>query len=460
MSDAPTPTLATSLWPHQLDAYRRAYLRSGYLLAYDMGCGKTLTAIALLEAWQAKRVLILCPKSVVAVWPREFAKHGAGQRILAPLEGGSVTKRQAQAAQIYESGQPFALIINYEAAARAPFARWAATHTWDAVILDEAHRVKAAAGATSRFCAKLRNVSKRRLCLTGTPMPHSPLDIYAQYRFLDPSVFGLSFTTFKQRYAVWGGYEGRQPIAWINQEELNAKVYSIASRVTKRDVLTLPPVTHVERYCELGAKAKAEYKSLERDFWAWVESAGQEVTVTNALVKLLRLQQMTSGFVLGDDGEIHETDSAKASAFSDWLEDLALDEPLVVFCRFTHDLEVIEGMCSHAGRTVGILSGRRNDLLAWQRGELDVLVVQIQAGAEGIDLTRAAYACYYSLGFSLGQYEQSLARLDRPGQTRPVTYTHFLAQGTVDTQVYAALRKRKEVVEAILRRDESSIDRD
>jgi SNF2 family DNA or RNA helicase len=290
-------------------------------------------------------------------------------------------------------------------------------------------------------------------------MPHSPLDIYAQYRFLDPSVFGLSFTTFRQRYAVWGGYEGRQPIAWINQDELNAKVYSIASRVTKRAVLTLPPVTHVERYCELGAKARAEYKSLERDFWTWVESAMQEVTVTNALVKLLRLQQMTSGFVLGDDGEIHETDSAKACAFADWLEDLALDEPLVVFCRFTHDLDAVGAAGANAGRRVGELSGRRNDLLAWQRGELDVLVVQIQAGAEGIDLTRAAYACYYSLGFSLGQYEQSLARLDRPGQTRPVTYTHFLARGTVDGQVYTALRARKEVVEAILRRDVLPIDK-
>jgi hypothetical protein len=69
----------------------------------------------------------------------------------------------------------------------------------------------------------------------------------------------------------------------------------------------------------------------------------------------------------------------------------------------------------------------------------------------GIDLSRAAYAFYYSLGFSLGDYEQSLARLRRPGQTRCVRYYHLVAPGTVDEQVYAALRERRSVIEAVLR---------
>jgi len=76
--------------------------------------------------------------------------------------------------------------------------------------------------------------------------------------------------------------------------------------------------------------------------------------------------------------------------------------------------------------------------------------VQIQSGGVGIDCTRAAYAFYYSLGFSLGDYDQSLARLRRPGQTRCVRYYHLVATGTVDEQVYAALRDRRTVIDAVM----------
>jgi SNF2 family DNA or RNA helicase len=96
------------------------------------------------------------------------------------------------------------------------------------------------------------------------------------------------------------------------------------------------------------------------------------------------------------------------------------------------------------------LSGRRKDLEAWQGGGAPILAVQIQAGGVGIDLTRAAYCCYLSTGFSLGDYEQSLARCHRPGQHRTTYYYHFVARDTIDQTVYRALRNRKNVVEAVL----------
>jgi SNF2 family DNA or RNA helicase len=92
------------------------------------------------------------------------------------------------------------------------------------------------------------------------------------------------------------------------------------------------------------------------------------------------------------------------------------------------------------------------ELERWQAGDATILGVQIQSGGLGIDCTRAAYAFYYSLGFSLGDYEQSLARLRRPGQTRCVRYYHLVAKHTVDEQVYAALRDRRVVVDAVMER--------
>ena len=93
------------------------------------------------------------------------------------------------------------------------------------------------------------------------------------------------------------------------------------------------------------------------------------------------------------------------------------------------------------------VSGRRKDLAEWTEG---VLAVQIQAGGLGLDLTLARYAIYYSLGFSLGDYSQSMARLHRPGQTHPVEYIHIVAEGTVDETVMEALANREAVVEHIL----------
>ena len=76
--------------------------------------------------------------------------------------------------------------------------------------------------------------------------------------------------------------------------------------------------------------------------------------------------------------------------------------------------------------------------------------VQIQAGGVGIDLTQASIAIYFSVGFSLGDYLQSLARLHRPGQRHPVTFYHLIATGTVDEKVFKALQDRQEVVANIL----------
>ena len=102
------------------------------------------------------------------------------------------------------------------------------------------------------------------------------------------------------------------------------------------------------------------------------------------------------------------------------------------------------------GKKVLELSGRIKQNFEFQDGEGDILAVQIQAGGVGIDLTRTRYCIYYSLGFNLGEYQQSLARVHRPGQEHPVTYIHLLATGTVDQQVHNALQRRENVIEAVL----------
>ena len=213
-------------------------------------------------------------------------------------------------------------------------------------------------------------------------------------------------------------------------------------------MLDLPPETHVTYHCELSQEAQRVYRDLEKDFIAQVLDG--TVTAANAMVKLLRLQQVTGGVVPTDDGAVHRIDNSKQKLLADTLEDIGSDEPAVVFCRFHADLDAIHEACKQTGVASLELSGRRDELKRWQGGEAQVLAVQISAGGIGVDLTRARYSMYYSLSFSLGEYDQALCRVHRPGQTRPVEHIHLVARNTVDSKIMRALEKRAEVVQAIL----------
>ncbi len=439
-------------WRHQLQAFHFAISQPAAMLAMAMGTGKSKVAVDLTINRGYSRTLIICPKSVLDVWPAEFEKH-AGSTAWACWNDkrGTVAQRADRMTAFLDQellrGRQAIVIVNYEAAWREVMARAILKANFDQVIVDESHRIKTPSGKASLFLSKLGDRTQHKLCLTGTPMPHSPLDIYAQYRFLDKGIFGTSYALFRARYAIMGGYGGYEVKGYQNQDELRARFERLAYQVTA-DVLDLPDTMHIARTVELGSKTRRAYDQMEHTFIA--EVRGGVVTASNALAKLLRLQQITSGYLPSEDGEqTVQIGTEKFDILRDVLQDIG-DEPVVVFARFRHDLDMIRRATEDAEHDYCELSGRRNDLAVWQAGGGQVLGAQIQAGGVGIDLTRARYCVYYSVGYSLGDYEQSLARVHRPGQERPVTYYHLIAGGTVDERVYAALDARKKVVEEII----------
>jgi SNF2 family DNA or RNA helicase len=225
-------------------------------------------------------------------------------------------------------------------------------------------------------------------------------------------------------------------------------MYQLTFRVTK-DILDLPPVVDVERTVKLEGSKKL-YNSIKEHYEKMRKSGVLRRKPGKILTTLLRLQEATGGF---QRDPYMEVGTEKRQALEDIFEDLPPDEPVVVFCRFRPDLKIVKDTAEKAGRSCAELSGEENQLGAWQGGAYDVLAVQIQAGGVGIDLTRAHYAVYYSLGFSLGDYEQSRARLHRPGQTETTYYYHLIAQDSIDEKVYKALAEKKDVVTAILEED-------
>lgn len=443
----------TRLWPHQTAAADLLEPKGSGMLALDMGSGKTLTTLELLRRWQCRRVLVLAPKSVVRVWPQEFRKHLGSDWWVEPLDSGSTQQR----AQRLLSGficagvdqRPYCAVMNYEATIHGVMPSTLSSLQWDALVLDESHRCKQPTGKQSRLVGQLATEIPHVLGLTGTPMPHSPLDIWAQFRAIAPAVLPRSFWAFRNRYAVMGGYQGKQVTGYQNLPDLQARLAPYTYRVRTDDVLTLPDAVDEHRYCLLAPRAQRVYHDLEQDLVARIGDG--VVTASNALTLLLRLAQVANGFVSdADTGALRQVGTEKADLLRDLLEDLPAEEPLVVFGRFVEDLETIGRVTRATGRTCAELSGRCNDLARWQEGGADVLAVQLRAGGLGVDFTRARIQVYFALDYSLGDYLQTRARIRRPGQSRSVTYVHLLAAGTVDEKVATALAARQEVVGAVV----------
>ncbi len=450
--------IKTKPWRHQIEAYQFAMERltrgpGAAMLALEMGTGKTLVSLMVLAGLKAVRTLICCPLRVVPVWQSQIERHLDLPLVVVALDdsAGSVAEKQKLAEEKLKlaetTGRPFICAINFDSVWRDPFGAWAEKQAWDLVIADESHKLKKPGGKASLYFKRLRPRARHRLALTGTPLPHSPLDAYAQFRFLDPSIFGPSFAAFRQKYAVMGGFQNKQVTGFQHLDELEALMKTITFRVSK-DVLDLPPETHVTYECDLSPEALRVYRDLEEDFVAEIRDG--RVTAANAMVKLLRLQQVAGGWIKTDDGKYHRVDSAKQQLLQDTLEDIGPNEPVVVFCRFHADLDAVQEACRELGYQSLELSGRQDDLKLWQEGEAPVLAVQIGAGGVGVDLTRARYSIYYSLSFSLGEYDQALSRVHRPGQTRPVEHIHLVAKGSVDEKIIRALERRAEVIQAIL----------
>jgi len=264
---------------------------------------------------------------------------------------------------------------------------------------------------------------------------------------------------YASKNCIMGGFQNHEVVAYKNLDELHSKFYTLAHRVEKKDALDLPPFVDEERTVTLGKEALRVYEDIETSFKARLLQG--DITVANALVELIRLQQLTGGVASLDatsdqPKKLIEIDKGKANALKEVFGDLSRSEPVVVFCKYRHDLDTVHKMAKASSRGSAELSGRVHELNKWRNAgdDITVFAVQVASGGLGIDLTRSCYCVYYSLGFQPGEYEQTRARLHRQGQTRSVTYIHLIAKRetgeTIDERIYKALKRKGNVIKSVL----------
>ena len=450
-------------WKNQDEAFDFAMNRRSCMLDMEMGTGKTRVALDVAFAREdVHKVLVVCPKAVLSVWEENLHKFydENGDWECVTLSGKwSVKKKSEELRKGMEEAVKSKLfaVVNYDSVWRSELGNYIYKKAeFDMVVLDESHRAKAAGSKVSKYLGMLGKKIKYKMCLSGTPMANSPLDVYGQYRFLDPEIFGTSYYLFQSQYAIMGGPDLKFVVGFKNQKELHRKFASIAYTCKMSDIKdriklpdALPPV---QIQVELGGKDMKTMKELSKEFVA--ECGSGHVVVNNVLTKILRMQQICSGFcftkeTVFDDGELQELNTVKEDTLSDILEDIGIKENVVVFCVFRHDLEAIKRATQKSKRNYYELSGSENTLNDWKLDDGAVVGVQIQAGSEGVDMTKSNHAIYYSVPHSLAMYNQSKARLYRPGQNKAVSFVHLIAKDTIDEAMYRSLIKKEDVIEAI-----------
>lgn len=397
-------------------------------------------------------MLIVAPLSILSVWEAEFAQFAAFDYALAVLTGDSAKKtdtlRHMNGAALQVA------VVNYESAWRMEqeLAAWGP----DLIVCDEGHKIKTHNISASKAMHRLGAKAGYRLLLTGTLITNKAIDVFSPYKFLNPTIFGTSFYAFRSRYFDMVGYGNHTPVLKKSMEaELSARLHSIAYRAAKADCLDLPETTDVVRQVELEPAARKIYRSLVKESFA--ELASGEVTAPNVLTRLLRLSQLTGGFLESDENAaVQQISSAKLSAMEDILESaVAEGQKLVIIARFLPEIRAICKELDGRGLRYACITGEVQDRAAQvaqfqNNPDVPVFVGQIATAGLGLTLTAASTMVFYSLDYSMSNYEQAKARIHRVGQRNPCTYIHLIAKGTVDEKVLTALRNKADLAKALV----------
>ena len=427
----------------------------GVALLMEMGCGKTLTSIgiagALYQFGKVNRILVVAPLSILGVWEQEFAEFADYPYTLTVLKGASSDK--ARMLQSIESRGLQIVVVNYESAWRIEkeLLRFDA----DLIIADEAHKIKEARTAQSKAMHHLGDKARYKLLLTGTVITNRELDVFSQYRYLNRKVFGDSFYVFRNRYFDMVGYGNHIPrFRNYMLDDFLQRMHSVAFRVTKNECLDLPDITEEVRTVELEPKAKKIYKELEKE--SYTELEGADVSAVNVLTKLLRLSQVTGGHLTDDEGDTSAVSTAKLDALSDILDTaMAEEKKIVVMARFVPELNDIQALLEKKGIGYAVVRGgiknRDEEIRRFQEdSDCRVFIGQIAAAGLGITLTAASTMVFYSLDYSMSNFEQAKARIHRVSQTENCLYIYLVAKGTVDAKVLRALRHKVDLAKTLV----------
>jgi len=433
------------LYAHQKMAIELLSTLKKGALFLEMGLGKTLIFLKLIEKFHedGDHHLIIAPLSVLESIKEETEKW-------INLKAKIIKKSE----DLYSPEEIF--IINY-AKIRIMFESLK-KFTFKVIVADESHYIKNPKAKRTKLLLKISERGQYKFISTGTPISKNILDIYPQFRFVDPNILGFkNYYAFRARYAIMGGFMSKQVVGIKKQEEILKRIEPFSIRMRKEDCLDLPPQIYETFYVDLSKDQLEVYKKLKKNFL--VEIGTQKIISSNILTRFLHFQQITAGFLSGSHQAESQVFKFNKNPKLDLLEEILAEEKerkFIIYTRFLYENKMIKDRLEAKGYKIECLTGkvkskRRAEIRKiFQEGELDGLVVQIQVGGLGISFTRADIVIYYSNSFSYIERTQSESRVHRAGRKNTVLYLDLIARNTIDVSVLKILKKKREISDYVL----------
>ena len=466
----------TKPYAHQLTALEKSWEKQVYAYFMEMGTGKSKVLIdnisMLYDKGKINGALIIAPKGVYQNWynseiPTHLVDHIDKKMV---LWQAMINKTQAKKLNtLFKTGEELhILIMNVEAFSTkkgVDFAHKFLNCHNALIAVDESTTIKNPGAKRTKNILGLSKYSKYRRILTGSPVTKSPLDLYTQCYFLSPWLLDhSSFYTFKNRYAVmrtanFGGRSVQIVVGYRNLGELSEKLKPFSYRVLKDDCLDLPKKTFMKRIVQLSDEQKKVYSQMKQTALAFLN--GKAATTATVMTQLMRLHQITCGHFTADDGTTQILKNNRIDELIDLLHEV--HGKVVIWAHYRHDIETIvehikkefntgvdNSVMTYYGDTS--VEDRQKAIKEIQDPDSPVrfLVGTPQTGGYGITLTAASTMIYYSNGYDLEKRQQSEARIDRIGQTKPMTYVDIIAEDTVDERIVKALRKKINIASQVM----------
>lgn len=321
--------------------------------------------------------------------------------------------------------------------------------SWDFVIPDESHRAKNRKAKTTKALWQLA-YARYKLLLSGTPITKDEIDLWSQFKFLNPHLWGSNFKSFTHkalREIDLGGYKKLRP----HKQKIKLfmkKAQDFTYHLKLDDMVEMPNKNDIPIKLPLTGALRKAYTELEHSFLT--EYEGKRSSIDLSVTSLLRLQQLSGGHLILENGDaIRFKDQPKLWWVLDKLQDLGKEKVLII-CRYTYEIELLSSALKKLKYSHEIMQGgmkpsevkRVRHSFQSNKG-CQVLLGQVGVVKEGNNFQKCCrYTIFYSKSLSYVDIDQCKRRTWRNGQKRKVIYYHLILENTIDESIEHLIDKK------------------
>ena len=401
--------------------------------------------------------LVVCPLSIIeSVWMQSLREFYPESK---PINLWKVRKRLPDPEEIRNGTIG---IINYESLKKLPisFLRQFAQLT-----LDEVSKIKEPRSQITEFIAGMPAPSAKRpgicesfpyrLILSGTPAPNTPMEYWSQMAIVDRSILGENFYRFREAhfYNPSGPYGNYTWLLKPGHDDLIIQaIRAKAFYISKKECLDLPEQNFIIKQYQMEGVQKTAYDQMKKESVAILKNTA--VLGANEIAKIMKLRQITSGFIRTESGEDVFISEGKINLLKETLEEIG-NKQAIIWCQFHYEIEKIKSILGDKATTLyGDMGGQANKDKAiedFKAAKVQYLIAHPKSGGMGLTFAQCSYNIYYSMDYSYESFKQSEDRTHRIGQKENVTYFILQAEKSIDGLIYKAVQKKESMSDALLK---------